>query len=571
MAMDFNHICMGCMHPNTEKVCPHCGYVEQSNGIGYLSPRTWIGERYIVGKVLHINGEGALYIGYDTQKDVQVWVYEFMPKGIAARARDGITVEYLRGFETQYKTLVADYEALCKTLRGLTAAGASGLYPVDALVRENNTIYCIYRYVRTVTFASLITHNGSQLTWPQAKKLILSLCNHLSVFHKKGLIHRGISPQTVLIDQTKSIYLFGFSLYGLRNRKSSMETELFAGYAAPEQYEENSWQGTWTDVYAVAALLYRMLSGNDPIEAVLRRPNDTLVPLSELVNGVPENVSAAVMDAMNLSAKERIQTVDEFTVRLLESTNTNTAIFDASRISPARTTPSAASRITSYQREIPRVKESRHTEPDYAESPKSENMENIRKYVMRPIVVTLIVVLLVVAGVVLFHDKISGMLGNGGNSSQSSSEPEVLPTIYDGLDIPTVPNFVEQAEQLLKNDTALNQQYHFVFEYEYNDEYKEGVIFEQSTPAGTKMYNIGTIILKVSKGSGTVTVPQVVGKSLDGAMLALATQNIEFTAVEVEEPNWQYNVVYRTEPVAGTQINRGTDVVTLYIRKQPRE
>lgn len=563
--MDMNQLCMGCMHPNTETVCPHCGYVEESNGIGYLPPRSLVGERYLVGRVVHINGEGALYVGYDTYRDVRVWVYEFMPKGIAMRGRDGLSVEHLRGFETQYKTLVADYEALCKTLRGLTEGGTGGLYPVDDLVRENNTVYCIYRYVRAVTFASLIAHNGNQLTWPQTKKLVLSLCNHLSVFHKKGLIHRGISPQTVLIDQNRSVLVFGFSLHALRNRKSAMETEIFPGYAAPEQYEENSWQGAFTDVYAVAALLYRMLTGNDPVEAVLRRPQDTLVPLSELVSGVPENVSDAVMDAMRLDAKERIQSVDEFTMRLLESTNTNTAVFDASHMPPARVARSSQAPVEVYRREEAR----RRPLPAEPEPPKNENMENIKKYVMRPILITLVLVLLVVGGVVLFHDQLSGVVG--GSSSSDSSEPEVLPTIYDGIDVPTTPNFVGQAEQLLKNDAALSQRYHFVFEYAYNEEYKEGVIFEQSTPAGAKMYNVGTVILKVSKGSGLVTVPQVVGRSLDGAMLALATLKIEFTAVEVEDASWsEYNRVYRAEPAPGTQINLETDKVTLYIKKQPK-
>ena len=93
-----------------------------------------------------------------------------------------------------------------------------------------------------------------------------------------GLLHRGISPETVFITKTGSAKLSGYATLGLRTADSELKSQMFDGYAAPEQYAVAEFDGKYTDIYGLGALFYRVLTGKTPVPANLRRMNDTLPP-----------------------------------------------------------------------------------------------------------------------------------------------------------------------------------------------------------------------------------------------------------------------------------------------------
>ena len=119
-----------------------------------------------------------------------------------------------------------------------------------------DSIYAVSQYSKTISFADFLMRSGGELTWIQAKRLLMPLFLHVSALHKVGMIHRGISPDTLRLDSKGQLYLSGFCIVSARTDRSELEAELFSGYAAPEQYSLSSWQGRWTDVYALAAVLY---------------------------------------------------------------------------------------------------------------------------------------------------------------------------------------------------------------------------------------------------------------------------------------------------------------------------
>lgn len=159
---------------------------------------------------------------------------------------------------------------------------------------DNDTVYVVYRYIRSLTLSAFLQRNGGELTWSQTKKMFLPLLNTLSQLHKKGIIHRGISPETILVDQDNKLWLTGFCIADIRAEGGDAGASLFEGYAAPEQYSLNSWQGNWTDVYGISAVLYRVLTGTRPSDGNSRRISDDLCPPDELNRKIPDNISDAI-------------------------------------------------------------------------------------------------------------------------------------------------------------------------------------------------------------------------------------------------------------------------------------
>lgn len=102
-----------------------------------------------------------------------------------------------------------------------------------------------------------------------------------------------------------------FSIAAVRTANSELECEIYNGYAAPEQYSVSERQGTWTDVYGVCAVIYRVLTGSMPPSAISRMENDNLVAPSVLNPNVPRHVSNVIMQGLSLNSGERIQTVTE--------------------------------------------------------------------------------------------------------------------------------------------------------------------------------------------------------------------------------------------------------------------
>ena len=91
-----------------------------------------------------------------------------------------------------------------------------------------------------------------------ARQLISPLISLLSQLHNMGLTHCGISPQNIYVDSRKRVILDGFALPELRTVGNGLHAELYAGYSAPEQYSKALWQGEWTDIYSLGAVLYML-------------------------------------------------------------------------------------------------------------------------------------------------------------------------------------------------------------------------------------------------------------------------------------------------------------------------
>ncbi len=508
--MNIENLCMGCMREKSEGVakCIKCGYVDGSPYLpSYLAPKTILKERYLVGKVLSYNGSGATYMGFDLIMNCKVKIREYMPENLAVREKGEPEVKAAAGCEIQYKSLLMDFIDLAKHLTKCNAL--SEVEHINEFFEENNTVYIVYEYVEGMTFAEFLKKNGGYLSWEDTKSLFMPLLSCLSAIHSSELLHRGISPETIMVDRSGNLKLTSFDIAPARTARSELVPQLFAGYSAPEQYTSSAWQAPYTDVYAVAATIYRALTGTMPAEAISRVSNDNLVLAGTLNSSIPQNVSNALNSAMALSPEKRTESVSAFISQLSETIG-----------------------FAEPQDEIIGI-----NVDDEEKLPKKKKMKDSTKYAIIASAVSLpvLIILIIIAMLFLFpsekdkdkdKDSLSSNLVSSSSSSKDSSKNE---SDSDVNYLYSVPNFVNRNISAVENDEDYNEKFKFTITYEYSEQFSEGTIYEQSVEAGTPVEKDGAeITLIVSRGSKYRTLPDLVGKNIDYAKDTLYANFIRY-------------------------------------------
>ena len=509
-------LCMGCMNDKTyDGPCKLCGYSDDSPCIPtYIAPRTFLAERYIIGKVISYNGEGAVYIGYDTAAGIKVTIKEFMPDTLCMRKKGETEITVEPSSAALYKTYLSEFIDLNRTLMKLR--GMSHVQTVLDVFCENNTAYVVFEYINGISLKTYLANSSGEIAWDQAKELFSPFFTTLSLIHSAGILHRGISPSTIFVTDKLELKLTGFAISAARTTGTEIACEVFAGFAAPEQYT-NEINGTWTDVYGIAAVLYRCLTGCTPTEAIARGGGSMLEPM--MINrNIPANISSAIMEGLQLSPDSRIRTMTEFVDRLF------------SQPKPVEAAPVEKAKLTRRE-------------------------QKQRKERAKTIAVLVIAGVVLAAFIVVFVMTLNGAF-SGGNSD--SSQPETAETTVTTEEsttsepeqtttsTPSEPEPVVTGDTLkMPNFTGRSYDYEveryknkitFVPTYIYSDEYPNGQMFDQSIPENTDVTTGVTVEVTVSKGPSKVSLPDFAGMTSEKYTAELSKLNIKYS-VETERSN----------------------------------
>ena len=552
MITEERYLCMGCMSRLDENGKCRCGYDENAPTDSACLPiRTVVGNRYLVGRMISMNGEGITYICFDTENEERAFIEEYMPQNMAKRNELTGEVTPLSGYEAQYKCLMTDFYDLFDALRNFRHNDY--IIPVTDVIYDKNTAYAVHKYVKTISYGDYLTHNGGEFTWPQVKKLFMPLFTTLTYLHSNGFVHRGLSPESIRVNAKGQLMLSGFGTASLYTKGSAIEPELSEGYSAPEQYSSSSWQGEWTDVYSIAAVLYKSLTGTLPVSAAERRENDTLCPPEELEQNVPSNVSDAIMNAMQLSVEYRTQSIDDFTAELLESSKSNTMMYD-----PQKAGDTIGEDIFKKAEPVREKTVRKRYEED--DAPKGRKIP----WGMIIFVIALVVLLGVLAFVFRFSKELLGF-GNSNKSSSSVSDSEIdeISDGNGGYDV-VVPNFIGRYREKVEGNETYHQ-FKLVFEEENNSSYPEGMIFDQSIKDKSQVDEGTEIVLKVSVGPEKVPMPQCVGKTIEEARAALDALGIVYQEVPNFSTQYEYNIVYEQSAAEGEEVATGNTMTKVFI------
>ena len=313
--------CPGCMQPLTGAVqCPVCGTpaaFEQAAPYLPLRASLLLG-RIGVGCAVEQNGDGITYLAFDAQAGGPVFLREFFPAAIAMRAPGQLTQLVMQGCESVWQDCAQNFLELWRKLQRLR--GLSALLAVTDVFEENGTVYAVYEHTESMTFRDFLLRGKlGFITWDRARGLLMPVLSTLAHLHQQGILHRGISPNTLLFCADGKVRIAGFSIWQARTAHGDLTAELTEGYAALEQYGVDDSQGPWTDIYAFAGVLYRSLIGSDPDGAVARRHNDRLMVPAQFAERIPAYVINALINAMQVFPEERTRTVEHLRAELSAS------------------------------------------------------------------------------------------------------------------------------------------------------------------------------------------------------------------------------------------------------------
>lgn len=295
-------LCPHCLQPlpgGYSGDCPHCGRsLLNQNPEGALPLGTQLAGRYTVGSYLSADGDGLSYRGVLNEEKRFVLIKEYFPVTLCnGRSADGALMPK-EGKEVLFKTSRMDFKDLYDDLHNLTPA--TGLSTILDVMEENNTVYAIEESQKGMTLTHYLSLRSRTLTPAEARTLLQPIMEGVTQLHKAGLIHRGICPDNILLPIDGTARLTGYGTLALRTGGSELKSQLYPGYAAPEQYSAAEFSGRYTDVYALAAVCYKLVTGQTPVAAPQRKVRDSLEAAHSLEAGVPSWFSQVLACALRL-------------------------------------------------------------------------------------------------------------------------------------------------------------------------------------------------------------------------------------------------------------------------------
>ena len=496
------NICMSCMSDTGgEHICPICGHDNtQANDPALLAVRSVLAERFIIGKAYDINGEGVTYSAFDTKINAPVIIREYFPCDIAMRSANG-SVLVKEGSSYPFNNGLMEFMDISDKL--LSLEDLPCLFKTLDSFELNGTAYRVSESVSGISLMEFLLRNGGSITWEQARPLFLPLITTLNGLHKAGIIHRGISPETIFVGRDGKLRLKNICIKAVRSRDNVITAQLYPGFAAIEQYglEDINNDGPHTDVYGLAATLFRVLAGNPPCDATDRLNSDNMTIPAKVAETVPKNVLSALANGLQILPENRTQTINDMREELMV----------ASEAAAAPVTANAKRKNASSKR--------------YA-------------LIASACTAVLFIALAVVLMFTVFKD------------SFFKREREA----------------VADAVKVLVGAHGNSLKYEVIGKA-YSDSHKRGTICLQSIEANTLVDKETTVQLTISLGSQAVKVPNIAGLFHDDAYIKLLEtgflpDNIEF--IDKYDETAASEAVINTDPEIGTAMSTDS-VIKVFI------
>ena len=461
--------------------CPSCGWDNsKSQPRDALPFDTVLAGRYQVGRAKARNGEGFTYAALDLTNRKTVEVREFFPTPLAAR--EGVMVEPVSGQASLFGQYLDDFIELSKGISRLREA--SVVQSVLEIFQENGTAYTVYEDVPSMSLRRFVEQSGGGLGWNQVNTLFQPVLSALGLMNSLGLCHLGVSPETLRITREGRLLMTGFSIQAARHAGSGIEPDLYPGCAAVEQYDPKAVCGEVTDVYGFTATLLYCLTGQMPLAAPKRLQDQRLMISREVLKTLPPFAVTAIANGMQVKQSLRTGSFQRFKTELSSA-------------------PSIVNQVdeTDAIRRLPPVE---------LDLPKNRGLPPV-VWLLGSCVITL-VALLIVASLWLGEQGMSfadikKIFQDSSSAAQTLEVPQMVNESY------------EEWEQQVGQDP-----YDFTLKIstrEFSDTVEEGNIISQDPFPGETIAPGGTVLVTVSKGSATRTLPGIDGISFADLQTAL--------------------------------------------------
>jgi serine/threonine protein kinase len=269
---------------------------------------------YRIDRVLGEGGFGIVYLATDVVLERQVAIKEYLPSSMAARAGQSLTV--LVKSPVHEETFAIGLRSFVNEAKLLARFDHPALLKVHQFWEENGTAYMAMPYYQGPTLKASLAKLGRLPTESEVRAWLMPLLDALEVIHNEHIYHRDIAPDNILLTANGPLLLdFGAARRVIGDLTHALTAMLKPGFAPIEQYGDmpGVTQGPWTDIFALASVLYAAISGRRTVASVERLLNDQLEPLSTVAAGRCGNAFLAAIDkALAIHPKDRPQSIAEF-------------------------------------------------------------------------------------------------------------------------------------------------------------------------------------------------------------------------------------------------------------------
>lgn len=418
---------------------------------------------------------------------------------------------------------------------------------------EDDVKFIVMEYIDGITLKDFIEQQGV-LRWKDALFFITQILRALQSAHDKGIVHRDIKPQNIMLleDGTIKVMDFGIARFSRVDGKTlSDKTVGSVHYISPEQ-ARGDMTDERSDIYSVGVMLYEMVTGkkpydgDTPVAIALKHMQEDCVAPREIMSSVPEALEEIVLHAMEKdparryqSAAQMINDIDTFKLDPTVVFGYTDPDFEQEPVGNTRFyNPLAEAPVDNYPEDV--YDDFAEDDDDYDEEEDYEYEYEARRSYVVPIMLAVTVAVVVIASLVIAYYAIS----NFGPGATHSGNVEI-------------PNFVGQ--NIIQVEQQWKDKLTFDKTEEYSNEYEEGIIMTQSQTGKTVKEGY-TLKVTVSKGQRLITVPNMVNKDSEIARSELASAGFIPLAREIYDDNIAKGMVVKTEPAAGTQYPEGKEV-----------
>lgn len=476
-----------------------------------------------------------------------------------------VAVKILKEECTESEEMVRRFKNESKAISILNHPGIVKVYDVSV---TDKIQYMVMEYVDGITLKEYLSLRGGPLTWKETLHFITQVLEALSHAHSKGVVHRDVKPQNIMLQSNGQVKLMDFGIARFSQAENYALGDKAIGsvhYISPEQAKGMPTDAT-TDIYSVGVMMYEMLSGKLPFESnsavsvAIKQISDEAVPLSKLMPDLPTGLSEICCKAMAKDHRDRYQSAPamleairqfkqdpsiQFEYKYLGDAAPTPVSRPAAR--PARQNKKAGSESTMAETGAHKGKAAPKSAPKAA--PRKGRKRKNGSYFI-PAMAGMAMAFLIGSIVLCYL-----IFTNSTNALFSNRE-----------DVDLV-NFVGMSKSDVEGNSDYRKKFSITYVEEYNSNYEEGYIYSQ-TPKPPRTVKAGQkVTLKVSLGTLWVQVKDVTNMSQDQAVETLREQGLSVVQRLTVDDSVPVGTVIRTEPEAGTSLASGAQVI-VYVSKQ---